>query len=234
MLGSRDTLGILWMRDSSNTTSRPCRASRVEADHFDGGLSRRNRGSAQRPRMLPQTETRKMGTGSDNSWAERSKSAASWGTRADRIQPGRNPVWLWLSSHGVACMLSQSYSPIRGSSTPQSLPDCFFLALAQRSVAPCQPGEEGFRRFGHKFPRQVTGQVSKSLHIHLTHLKSVHALRTQPGSFSTLGKQPSPLCPLSPPLPDDAHSRPGISELPVAASGAPEIFVGADPHWLLR
>lgn len=34
------TLGMLWMMDSSNTASKPCRASRVETDHFDGGLSR--------------------------------------------------------------------------------------------------------------------------------------------------------------------------------------------------
>ena len=52
-----------------------------------------------------------------------------------------------------------SYSPILGSSTPQNLPDCLFLALVQGSLASCQPGEENFGRSGHKFPRQVTGQA---------------------------------------------------------------------------
>jgi hypothetical protein len=36
--------------DSSNTATKLCRASRVETDHFDGGLSR-NKDIAQRPRM---------------------------------------------------------------------------------------------------------------------------------------------------------------------------------------
>lgn len=59
------TLGMLRMMDSSNTASRPCRASRVETDHLDGGLSR-NRGLAQGPRMWPQTEIRRQKTGPDN------------------------------------------------------------------------------------------------------------------------------------------------------------------------
>lgn len=87
-----------------------------------------------------------------------------------------------VASHVATYRLSPSYSPIWGSSTSQNLPDCLFLALVQGSSASCQPGEEDFRRFGHKFPRQVTGQSSKSPHICIIDLKSIHSLHTQPAS----------------------------------------------------
>lgn len=45
--------------DSSNTATKLCRASRVDTDHFDGGLSR-NKDMAQKPRMWPQVDIRRQ------------------------------------------------------------------------------------------------------------------------------------------------------------------------------
>lgn len=173
------------MMDSSNTASRPCRASRVETDHLEAGLSR-NRGLAQGPRMWPQTEIRRQKLDQTTSLL-----------RDHGVQPPReqdltgysrgytalgNPFWLRISSPISAHMQSHSHSPIRGSSTPQSLPDCLFLAQVQGSSAACQQGEKDFRRLDHKFPRQVTDQASESLCVCLAHLKAIHALHTQPAS----------------------------------------------------
>lgn len=226
-------MGVLRTMDSSNTASKPCRASRVETDHFGGGLSR-NKDMAQRPRMWPQVDIRRQELGQTMPSAERS--GVQPPREQDLIEYGRqdlalgHPVWLWIGSHVAAYRLSHSCSPIGGSSTPQSLPDCLFLARVQGSLASCQPGKEDFGRFGHEFPRQVTGQASESSHICLTHLKSIDALHTQ-HCQCLRGTTEPPLCSVSTSSPW-YHSRPGISEPPSAASGAPEISVGVHLHRL--
>lgn len=186
-------MGMLWTMDSSNTASRPCRASRVETDHFNGGLSR-NRGPAQGLRRWPQTELQRQKLGqtvsplTDQGVQPPREQDLTGSSRGDAALG--NPLWRWKPSHISAHRLSRPYSPIRGSSTPQSLPDCLFLALVQGSSAARQPGKEDLGRFGHKLPRQVTGQASESLHICLTHLKAMHALHTQPASVPS-GNRPA-------------------------------------------